>query len=120
MFEYNETDRETAIYTAKRLVIDSIWKIANIEIRKGITFPETVEIFEGRVPAGSDVEKVVVVNNLKHAWQFLLDNVDYPLDFQLVSEYNRLVGAGMEKDPGKLRIVQIKSSDLTLTQGQVV
>ena len=40
-FEYIKTDRKTAVAAAKRLVIDSIWKRANIELVKGITFPET-------------------------------------------------------------------------------
>ena len=90
-FEYIKTDRKTAVAAAKRLVVDSIWKSANIELVKGITFPETQEIFEGRIPANADVEKVIVVNNLKRAWMFLFDNLDYPLDLQLASENNRII-----------------------------
>lgn len=113
-FEYIKTDRKTAVAAAKRLVIDSIWKSANIELVKGITFPETQEIFEGRIPANADVEKVIVVNNLKRAWMFLFDNIDYPLDLQLASEYNRIIGeGGLYPYPGKLRdqIVRISGTN---------
>lgn len=114
MFEYLPVDRAVAIESAKRLVIDSIWKSANIELVKGITFPETQEIFEGRVPANADVEKVIVVNNLKRAWQFLFDNIDYPIDVQLTAEYNRIIGeGGLYQEPGKLRdqIVRISGTE---------
>lgn len=113
-FEYIKIDREKAIDAAKRLVVDSIWKSANIELVKGITFPETQEIFEGRIPANADVEKVIVVNNLKRAWMFLFENIDYPLDLQLASEYNRIIGeGGLYPNPGKLRdqIVRISGSN---------
>lgn len=113
-FEYIQTTRQTAIESAKRLVVDSIWKSANIELVKGITFPETQEIFEGRIPANADVEKVIVVNNLKRAWIFLFDNLDYPVDIQLASEYNRIIGeGGLYQNSGKLRdqIVRISGTD---------
>ncbi|MDR0298890.1 MAG: Fic family protein [Streptococcaceae bacterium] len=100
---YQMISRAEALEKAKRLEIDNIWKLANVEIPRGVTFPETVEIYEGRVPKDADVKKVVVVNNIKHAWQFLFENIDYALDYQLVAEYNRIVGTGLEKDPGKLR-----------------
>ncbi|KXT75174.1 hypothetical protein STRDD10_00410 [Streptococcus sp. DD10] len=114
MFDYIKVDREVAIEAAKRLVVDSIWKSANIELVKGITFPETQEIFEGRVPANADVEKVIVVNNLKRSWQFLFENLDYPIDVQLAAEYNRIIGeGGLYQNPGKLRdqIVRISGTD---------
>jgi len=103
-FEYYKADSESAIFAAKRLLIDSIWKQANIELPGAITFPETLEIFEGRIPENSDVNKVLVVNNIKHAWQFLLENRDYPIDHQLISEYNKLLGSGgLVQNPGQFR-----------------
>lgn len=112
-YEYIKVDRAVAIEAAKRLVVDSIWKIANIELVRGVTFPQTQEIFEGRSPNNVDVETVVVINNLKHAWQFLFENIDYPLDYQLLAEYNKIVGAGHYSDPGKLRseFVYISGTD---------
>lgn len=107
-FEYESIDRSLAIESAKRLIIDSIWKNSYIELPRAITFPETNEIFEGRVPENASVEKVIVVNNIKHAWQFLLDNIDYPIDYQLICEYNHLIGeGGLYSNPGKLRTMTV-------------
>lgn len=95
-------DRGRAVELAKRLLVDSIWKTANIEV-DGITFPDTQEIFDGRAPSSMTVDDIVTVNNIKHAWQFLLDNVDYPVDWQYVKEYNHIVGEGLVRDAGRLR-----------------
>ncbi len=102
-----EPDRARSIELAKRLLVDSIWKTANIEV-DGITFPDTQEIFEGRAPADMTVDGIVTVNNIKHAWQFLLDNVDYPVDWQYVAEYNRIVGEGLVRDAGMLRAYGVR------------
>lgn len=39
------TDRRTAVELAKRLLVDSIWRTAKIEV-DGVTFPDTPEIEE--------------------------------------------------------------------------
>lgn len=72
-------DRRTAVELAKRLLVDSIWRTAKIEV-DGVTFPDTQEIFDGRAPEGMSVDDIVTVNNIKRAWRFLLDNIDYPVD----------------------------------------
>ena len=102
-----EPDRARSIELAKRLLVDSIWKTANIEV-DGITFPDTQEIFEGRAPADMTVDGIITVNNIKHAWQFLLGNVDYPADWQYVAEYNRIVGEGLVRDAGMLRAYGVR------------
>ena len=38
------------------------------------------------------VDDIVTVNNIKRAWRFLLDNIDYPVDWQYIREYNRIIG----------------------------
>ena len=68
------TDRRTAVELAKRLLVDSIWRTAKIEV-DGVTFPDTQEIFDGRVPEGMSVDDIVTVNNIKRAWGFLLENI---------------------------------------------
>ncbi len=100
-------DRPQAVELAKRLLIDSIWKTANIEV-DGITFPDTQEIFEGRAPADMTVDGIITVNNIKHAWQFLLNNVGYPMDWQYVAEYNRIIGEGLVRDAGMLRAYGVR------------
>ena len=95
-------DRRTAVDLAKRLLVDSIWRTAKIEV-DGVTFPDTQEIFDGRAPEGMSVDDIVTVNNIKRAWGFLLGNIDYPVDWQYIREYNRIIGEGLVRDAGRLR-----------------
>jgi hypothetical protein len=69
--KYNMT-REQSITLAKRNVIDYIWKSANLEGIM-ITFPETEALFKGINVQRISVDEVVLINNLKHAWTFLLE-----------------------------------------------
>lgn len=94
--------RRQAVELAKRLLVDSIWRIANIEV-SDITYPEAEEIVDGRAPAGMAVDAIVAVNNIKHAWELLLDHVDRPVDWRYVCEYNRILGAGLAWDAGRIR-----------------
>ena len=96
------TDRRTAVELAKRLLVDLIWRTAKIEV-DGVTFPDTQEIFDGRAPEGMSVDDIVTVNNIKRAWRFLLDNIDYPVDWQYIREYNRIIGEGRLREAGGLR-----------------
>lgn len=96
------TDRRTAVELAKRLLVDLIWRTAKIEV-DGVTFPDTQEIFDGRAPEGMSVDDIVTVNNIKRAWGFLLGNIDYPVDWQYIREYNRIIGEGRVRDAGRLR-----------------
>lgn len=93
---------EDNILFAKRNIIDSIWKEANIE-GIGVTFPDTREIFEGRTVPNVSVKDTVVINNLKHAWQFILDTLDVPIDVPYVRQVNSLIGAGIVLNAGQLR-----------------
>lgn len=45
----DDGNRLKAVELAKRLLVDAIWKTANIEV-DGIIFPDAQEIFEGRAP----------------------------------------------------------------------
>ncbi len=107
MVTASDENRTMAVELAKRQLIDVMWKTASIEV-DGITFPDTQEILEGRAPAGMAVNDIIVVNNIKHAWMFLLENIDRPVDWQYVSEYNRILGAGLIRDAGKLRTNDVR------------
>lgn len=94
------------ILFAKRNVVDSIWKEANIE-GIGVTFPDTKEIFEGRTVAGLSVDDTVAINNLKHAWQFVLDNVEEPVDLAYVRQVHQAVGSRIVSNCGQLRLFHV-------------
>ncbi len=82
---------EENIFVAKRNIIDYIWKSANLE---GIvvTYPETESIYNGLSIHNFKVNDIIAINNLKHAWQFVLENIDYPTDYPFLCEINRKVG----------------------------
>lgn len=103
-------NQEKAVELAKRLILDVIWKTANIEI-DGIAFPDAEAIFEGYAPEGMSVNDIVIVNNIKRAWMFLIDNAMYPLDWSYVSEYNQILGeGGIVCAPGTLRQIGVRIS----------
>lgn len=103
--EFHMTVEENILY-AKRNVVDSIWKEANIE-GIGVTFPDTREIFEGRTVKGLSVDDTVAINNLKHGWQFVFDTIDVPVDLSYIRQVNQLVGAGIVFDSGNLRMADV-------------
>ena len=73
------------------------------------SFPQTEEIIDnGKVNGmtASDVQKVL---NLKHAWEFILDNdvIQAKTDYYLLSHIGRLVNEGFFADGGKIRGVPV-------------
>ena len=61
---------DTAIEMAKRLLVDSIWKSANLE-GLGTTFPKTEAIL-ANAPTETRSEEVLFVINMKRAWKFFV------------------------------------------------
>lgn len=103
--KYNMT-REQNIFVAKRNIVDYIWKSAKLE-GLAVTYPDTEAIFNGMSVPGIKVSEIVAVNNLKHAWQFLLDNLDYPIDYSYICKLNQIVGGTTWKPDMPLEL-QIK------------
>jgi len=83
--------REQNVFVAKRNIVDYIYKSAKLE-GLGVTYPDTEAIFNGAAAPGVKVSDIVAVNNLKHAWQFLLDTLDIPLDYAYLCKLNQFVG----------------------------
>lgn len=98
--------RDTAIEMAKRLLVDSIWKSANLE-GLGTTFPKTEAIL-ANAPTNTKSEEVLFVINMKRAWQFLLDNLDYKNSLMLLREYNRIVGDLLFYYAGEIRTISVQ------------
>lgn len=95
--------KEENIFLAKRNLIDNIYKSARLE-GIAVTFPQTQAIFNGVNVSSLSVGDVVAINNLKHAWQFVFDTMEYPqVDFAFVCEVNRIIGAGLYNNAGFLR-----------------
>ncbi len=82
---------EQNIFVAKRNIIDYIWKSAKLE-GLAVTYPDTEAIYNGMSVSGVKVSEIIAVNNLKHAWQFVLENLSYPIDYPYICKINQLVG----------------------------
>lgn len=82
---------EDNIFVAKRNIVDYIWKSAKLE-GLTVTYPDTDEIYNGMSVANVPVSEIIAVNNLKHAWHFVLDNLDNSLNYAYICQINRIVG----------------------------
>ncbi|MCL2322446.1 MAG: Fic family protein [Oscillospiraceae bacterium] len=90
--KYNMTVEQN-IFVAKRNIIDYIWKSANLE-GIAVTYPDTETIYNGFSVSGMKVDDILAINNLKHAWQFVLETIDYPIDYPFICKINQYVGGG--------------------------
>lgn len=103
--------RDSAVEMAKRLLVDSIWKSANLE-GLGTTFPKTEAIL-ANAPTTTKTEEVLFVINMKRAWQFLLDNLDYGNSLMLLREYNKIVGELLFNYAGEIRTIPVQIGGTT-------
>lgn len=98
--------RDTAIEMAKRLLVDSIWKSANLE-GLGTTFPKTEAIL-ANAPTSTTTEEMLFVINMKRAWHFLLDNLQERNSIMLLREYNKIVGEMLFSYAGEIREIPVQ------------
>ncbi|MCL2044887.1 MAG: Fic family protein [Oscillospiraceae bacterium] len=81
------------VFLAKRNIVDYIWKSAKLE-GLAVTYPDTDAIYNGLVVSGVSVDEILAINNLKHAWRFILDTLDYETNYQFICKINQEVGSG--------------------------
>ena len=100
--KYNMTLEEN-IFVEKRNMVDSIWKSANLE-GIAVTYPETEIIIDGMAVQNMYIKDINSVVNLKHAWNFLLENVEYPIDLGYLCKLHQYLGeANVIPFPGVVR-----------------
>ena len=84
-----DVDRvKLSISLAKKMLSDSIWKSANVE-GLGTTFPKTEAILYN-LPVTTKRDEVLFILNMRDAWYFLLENIDYNKYFMLIRELNKI------------------------------
>lgn len=86
--KYNLT-REQNVFIAKRNIVDYIWKSANLE-GIGVTYSETQAIYDGGIVNGLTVDSIIAINNLKYAWQFILENDGIEFDYKALCHIHKL------------------------------
>lgn len=103
--------REDNVFVAKKYLKDSVYRSAFLE-GMAVTFPQTEAILENaavnNVPA-KDIAKVI---DLRNAWDYLLDNLDQPLDLKFLEDLHEIIAR--EDVPwdrlGKLRTENVRIS----------
>lgn len=108
---FSMTQEENILY-AKRNIIDYIWKSAKLE-GLSVTFPDTEAIYNGYTDNFMKVDEVVAINNLKHAWQFLFETIDYPFDYLYLCKLHQLVGANLVIRAGYIRRFDVSMEGTT-------
>lgn len=102
--------QEQNIFVAKRNIVDYIYKSAKLE-GINVTFPETQAIFEGVGVNGVKVEDIIKINNLKRAWEFMLDTLDRLTDLDYLCRLNMIIGSeGSIYGAGKIRAYDVRIS----------
>lgn len=103
--KYNMT-REENIFFAKRCIVDSIWKSSHIE-GIDVTYPETQKIYDGGNVAHLRIDEIQTINNLKHAWIFVLNSIDVENNINLLKSINSLVGSNLVDRAGNVRTYEV-------------
>ena len=100
--------REKNVFIAKRNIVDYIWKSANLE-GIGVTYPETQAIYDGGIVNGLTVDNIIAINNLKYAWQFILEEENIESDYKLLCELHKITvdKLVLEQDLGRLRTTPV-------------
>lgn len=82
--------QEENIFCAKRILVDSIYKQANLE-GIGITFANTQDILNNVNVANLTPTEVSKVCCLRDGWKYLLDRLSAPTDFVFMQELHEIV-----------------------------
>lgn len=111
--KYNLT-REQNVFIAKRNIVDYIWKSANLE-GIGVTYTETQAIYDGGIVNGLTVDNIIAINNLKYAWEFILENKDIKSDYNTLCYIHKLTvdKLVLEQNLGKLRTTSVNIGGTT-------
>ncbi len=111
--KYNLT-REQNVFVAKRNIVDYIWKSANLE-GIAVTYPETQAIYDGGVVNGLTVDKIITINNLKYAWEFILENQGIEYDYKALCQIHKLTcdKLVLDQNLGRIRTTPVNIGGTT-------
>lgn len=109
MVDKYKLTREKNVFIAKRNIVDYIWKSANLE-GITVTYPDTQTIFDGGIVNGLTVDNIIAINNLKYAWEYVLNNTCKKYDLNLIFDIHKIAldKLVINECLGKLRITSVK------------
>ena len=95
------------IFLAKRNIVDYIWKSANLE-GIGVTYPDTQAIYNGMAVSGYTIEDINAINDLKHAWEFLIQHINEEISLTFIKKIHMLLGKYTIINAGMLRREEVR------------
>ena len=93
---------EQNVALAKRNIVEGIYNSARLE-GLNVTFPETYAIIEKAELEKIDISVVSTILNLKHAWQYLLNNISAPITLDFIKRIHYDVAKDEALTWGELR-----------------
>ncbi|MBQ6817467.1 MAG: Fic family protein [Bacilli bacterium] len=112
LFQYNSKELKEKVMInidlAKRNMVDSIYKQAKLE-GVATTYSNTETIVNGGKVKDMTAKDIAKVINLKHAWDFILNEgvITYPTNFVILSQINEIVEEGFSYTAGTVRKVPV-------------
>lgn len=106
--------REENVFIAKRNIVDYIWKSANLEGIK-VTYSQVQVIYDNGIVNGLKVDDIIAINNLKYAWNFILENEDINYDYNVLCYIHKLVADKLVPSTvlGKIRTTPVNIGGTT-------
>lgn len=101
--------QEQNVFVAKRLLVDSVYKSANLE---GIaaTYADTVDILNNVNVARLRPDDITAILNLRSAWHYVLDHLNGDFTLGFLQECHVRVGHGIIYPLGELRNCSVSIS----------
>lgn len=110
-------DREHNILLAKKYMVESIYRSANIE-GVGMTFPETQTICDGMSVSGHTIDEINTVNDLKNAWRWIFQNIDNDINVNTLCMLNQIAGKYTVINAGSFRTMYDEPIRVPLFDGE--
>lgn len=106
--------REENVFVSRRNIIDYIWRSANLEGIK-VTYSQTQVIYDNGIVNGLKVDDIIAINNLKYAWNFILENEDINYDYNVLCYIHKLVADKLVPSTvlGKIRTTPVNIGGTT-------
>lgn len=99
---------ENAVFLAKRMLIDNIWRATGIE-GLGTTFPKTEAILNG-LPVESTYEEINFVVGMKRGWEYILSNIRKGNSLLFIMELHEVTCKNLVRRAGYLRDGEVRVS----------
>lgn len=100
-----QTKERYAINLAKKQILSLIYKTANVS-GLDVSLDTVTGVFDN-IPVTITKDQMLYILNMRNAYNFLLNNLQYNNCFMLLREFNKICGAELIYDAGTVRTFEI-------------